>query len=110
MPVTKASKPDPQPDPPKGKDPAPKRLDPQHDVVPDQPIMDTTVDPSPDDPHPVQPTKARKVADGMCAASDGTPHFGDGSAIPGTQVCSAHEIHFFRDGTPRTNPDGTRRA
>jgi hypothetical protein len=72
----------------------------------------TMVDLGPKDDPPVEhaPVKARKVTDGMCAADDGTPHYGDGTAIPGTQVCSAHEIHFFRDGSPRANPDGTRRA
>jgi hypothetical protein len=55
----------------------------------------------------------REAKDGMCVVDPdevGIGHFADGRAIPGTKVCSAHEMSHFRDGTPRANPDGSRRA
>lgn len=45
--------------------------------------------------------RKRQAAAGMCVVDDGTAHFADGRAIPGADICSAHEINYFRDGTPR---------
>jgi hypothetical protein len=44
---------------------------------------------------------SRQPAEDFCVVDDGTGHYADGRAIPGTKVCSAHEMHYFRDGTRR---------
>jgi hypothetical protein len=38
---------------------------------------------------------------GKCVVDDGTGHYADGRVIPGAEICSAHEMHYFRDGTRR---------
>lgn len=47
-----------------------------------------------------EPTKVT-VPEGMCAVDDGSAHYGSGAAIPGTAVCSAHEVNYHRDGSLR---------
>jgi hypothetical protein len=37
----------------------------------------------------------------LCVVDDGTGHYADGRVVPGTLICSAHEMHYFRDGTRR---------
>lgn len=49
---------------------------------------------------PMAPTKVT-VPEGMCAVDDGSAHYGNGAAIPGTAVCSAHEVNYHRDGSLR---------
>ncbi len=44
-------------------------------------------------------TEERKAADRVCVVSDGSPH--TGYALPGKRICSAHEMHYYPDGTPR---------
>ena len=34
-----------------------------------------------------------------CVVADGTRHMG--RALPGKKICSAHEMHYLPDGTPR---------
>lgn len=41
----------------------------------------------------------RQAAADACVVSDGTPHMG--RALPGKRICSAHEMHYLPDGTPR---------
>lgn len=41
----------------------------------------------------------RKAAADVCVVSDGSPHMG--RALPGKKICSAHEMHYLPDGTPR---------
>lgn len=57
-------------------------------------------DPTPavdDEPAP----KATRSDPGMCVVDDGTGHYADGRVVPGAKICSAHEMHYFRDGTRR---------
>lgn len=45
-------------------------------------------------------TKEEKAAaSNVCVVSDGSPH--TGYALPGKKICSAHEMHYLPDGTPR---------
>lgn len=44
-------------------------------------------------------TEERRVASRVCVVSDGSPH--TGYALPGKKICSAHEMHYYPDGTPR---------
>lgn len=45
-------------------------------------------------------TKEEKAAASrVCVVSDGSPH--TGYALPGKKICSAHEMHYLPDGTPR---------
>jgi hypothetical protein len=84
----------------KESDAAPPEQAPQVDDEPAEPTKppETVADrPALADPAALK----RETEDGMCAVDDGTAHFADGRAIPGTKVCSAHEIHYLRDGTLR---------
>ena len=50
-----------------------------------------------DEPAP----KATRTSPGICVVDDGTGHYADGRVVPGALICSAHEMHYFRDGTRR---------
>lgn len=41
----------------------------------------------------------RQLAGRVCVVSDGTPH--TGYALPGKEICSAHEMHYLPDGISR---------
>lgn len=74
---------------------------------PDPVEVHATVEPTPKSaPLPTRPK--RKVPEGFCVVDDGTGHYANGVAIPGADICSAHEISHHRDGTPReSNPRGS---
>ena len=40
-----------------------------------------------------------RIARSECVVDDGTAHMG--RALPGKLICSAHEMHYLADGTPR---------